>query len=59
MIVGAHRLDDEALRIQEYSSGASTAAFAVDHERFAAHEKFFVQDVRRWGAIAVRRCATC
>jgi enterochelin esterase-like enzyme len=48
MIVGAHRLDDETLRIQEYSPGESTAAFAFDPERFAAHEKFFVQDVRRW-----------
>lgn len=48
MIVGAHRLDDETLRIQEYSPGESTAAFAFDPERFAAHEKFFVQDVRQW-----------
>jgi enterochelin esterase-like enzyme len=48
MIVGAHRPDDETLRIQEYSPGESTAAFAFDPERFVAHEKFFVQDVRRW-----------
>src|ERR1700733_390863 len=48
MIVGAHRLDDETLRIQEYSPGASTAAFSFDPQRFAAHEEFFVQDVRRW-----------
>jgi enterochelin esterase-like enzyme len=48
MIIGAHRPDDETLRIQEYSPGESTAAFAFDHERFAAHENFFVQDVRRW-----------
>ena len=48
MIVGAHRLDDETLRIHEYSPGESTAAFAFDHDRFAAHEKFFVEDVRRW-----------
>ena len=48
MIVGAHRLDDETLRIQEYSPGESTAAFAFDPERFAAHEKFFVEDVRSW-----------
>jgi enterochelin esterase-like enzyme len=48
MIVGAHRLADETLRIQEYSPGESTAAFAFDPERFAAHERFFVQDVRRW-----------
>ncbi len=41
MIVGAHRLTDETLRLHEYSPG-----FAP--ERFAAHEKFFVEDVRRW-----------
>jgi enterochelin esterase-like enzyme len=48
MIIGAHRPDDETLRLLEYVSGKSTAAFAFDPERFAAHEKFFVQDVRRW-----------
>jgi enterochelin esterase-like enzyme len=48
MIVGAHRSDDETLRIQEYSPGENTAAFAFDHERFAAHERFFVEDVRGW-----------
>jgi enterochelin esterase-like enzyme len=48
MVVGAHRPDDETLRIQEYSPGESTAAFAFDPERFAAHEKFFVQDLRWW-----------
>src|SRR5207237_651270 len=48
MIIGAHRVDDETLRIHEYSLGESTAAFAFDHERFAAHEKFFVEGVRRW-----------
>jgi enterochelin esterase-like enzyme len=41
MIVGAHRLDDETLRLHEYSP-------VFDAERFAAHEKFFVEDVRRW-----------
>jgi pimeloyl-ACP methyl ester carboxylesterase len=41
MIVGAHRLADETLRLHEYSRG-------FDPERFAAHEKFFVDDVRRW-----------
>jgi len=41
MIVGVHRLADETLRLQEYSPG-------FDPERFAAHEKFFVEDVRRW-----------
>jgi hypothetical protein len=48
MIIGAHRMDDETLRIREYSPGESTPAFAFDPERFAAHEKFFVEDVRRW-----------
>ena len=41
MIVGTHRLDDEALRLREYSP-------VFDAERFAAHEKFFVEDVRQW-----------
>ncbi len=48
LVVGAHRLDDEMLRLHEYSPGESTAALAFDPERFAAHEKFFVEDVRRW-----------
>jgi enterochelin esterase-like enzyme len=41
MIVGTHRLDDEMLRLHEYSPG-------FDAERFAAHEKFFVEDVHQW-----------
>jgi enterochelin esterase-like enzyme len=41
MIVGAHRLDDETLRLHEYSPG-------FDPARFAAHEKFFTEDVRLW-----------
>src|SRR5437868_3109670 len=41
MIVGVHGLADEALRLREYSP-------AFDAERFAAHEGFFVEDVRRW-----------
>jgi enterochelin esterase-like enzyme len=41
MIVGAHRLTDETLRLHEYSPG-------FDPGRFAAHEEFFVDDVRRW-----------
>ena len=41
MIVGVHRLADETLRLHEYSPG-------FDAERFAAHEEFFVGDVRRW-----------
>ncbi|HEX4001869.1 MAG TPA: alpha/beta hydrolase-fold protein [Candidatus Acidoferrales bacterium] len=41
MIVGVHRLTDEMLRLHEYSP-------AFDPQRFAAHEKFFVEDVRGW-----------
>jgi enterochelin esterase-like enzyme len=41
MIVGVHGLTDEMLRLHEYSPG-------FQPERFAAHEKFFVEDVRRW-----------
>ncbi|MGA8428606.1 MAG: hypothetical protein WB729_02205 [Candidatus Sulfotelmatobacter sp.] len=41
MIVGVHGLTDEKLRLHEYSPG-------FEPERFAAHEKFFVEDVRRW-----------
>jgi enterochelin esterase-like enzyme len=41
MIVGTHRLDDEMLRLHEYSP-------VFDAERFAAHENFFVEDVRHW-----------
>jgi enterochelin esterase-like enzyme len=41
MIVGVHRLADETLRLHEYSPG-------FDPGRFAAHERFLVEDVRRW-----------
>jgi enterochelin esterase-like enzyme len=41
MIVGVHRLADETPRLHEYSPG-------FDPERFAAHERFFVDDVREW-----------
>ena len=41
MIVGVHGLADEMPRIHEYSPG-------FDPDRFAAHEKFFVDDVRQW-----------
>jgi enterochelin esterase-like enzyme len=41
MIVGTHRLADEMLRLHEYSPG-------FDPERFAGHERFFVEDVRSW-----------
>jgi len=41
MIVGVHRLADETQRLHEYSPG-------FDPERFAAHERFFVDEVREW-----------
>lgn len=41
MIVGVHRLADETVRLHEYSP-------RFDPERFAAHERFLVEDVRRW-----------
>jgi enterochelin esterase-like enzyme len=41
MIVGVHRRADETLRLHEYSPG-------FDPVRFAAHERFFVEDVRAW-----------
>jgi enterochelin esterase-like enzyme len=41
MIVGVHRLSDETQRLHEYSPG-------FEPERFAAHERFFVEDVPRW-----------
>jgi enterochelin esterase-like enzyme len=58
MIVGVHRLADETLRLQEYSP-------RFDPERFAAHEGFFVEDVRRWTgqrfgvALPAGRTAVC
>jgi enterochelin esterase-like enzyme len=41
MIVGVHRAADETLRLHEYSPN-------FDPERFAAHERFFVEDVGAW-----------
>jgi pimeloyl-ACP methyl ester carboxylesterase len=41
MIIGVHGLTEEMPRLHEYSLG-------FDTERFAAHEHFFVDDVRRW-----------
>jgi enterochelin esterase-like enzyme len=60
MIVGAYRTDDadEMVRIQEYSP-------SFDAERFAAHESFFVVDVRSWVrsrfnvALPAERTAVC
>jgi enterochelin esterase-like enzyme len=63
MVVGAHRLDDEALRLQEY---VCTTNFDWSNpERFAAHEQFFVCDVRQWvsshfdAALPPERTAVC
>jgi enterochelin esterase-like enzyme len=41
MIVGAHRVADETLRLHEYSP-------KFDPKRFAAHERFFVEDISAW-----------
>jgi pimeloyl-ACP methyl ester carboxylesterase len=41
MIVGVHGLGEEMPRLHEYSP-------VFDAKRFAAHEAFFVDDVRRW-----------
>jgi enterochelin esterase-like enzyme len=43
MVVGVHGLADDEGRLQEYVPG-------FDAERFGAHERFFVDDVRRWVA---------
>ncbi|MEU4192354.1 alpha/beta hydrolase-fold protein [Kribbella sp. NPDC026611] len=60
MVVGAYRTDDpdEMARIHEYSP-------SFDAERFAAHERFFVEDVRGWVqsrfgvALPAERTAVC
>jgi hypothetical protein len=58
MIIGVHGLAEETPRLHEYSP-------AFDAERFAAHEKFFVEDVRRWArsrlgvALPSERTARC
>jgi len=41
MVVGVHGLPDDDGRLKEYVPG-------FDKSRFAAHETFFVEDVRRW-----------
>ncbi len=41
MIVAAHRVDNEMERLREYSP-------VFDRERFAAHERFFVEEMREW-----------
>lgn len=43
-VVAIHRHADEKLRLREYSAG-------FDPERFAAHERFVIDDVRRWAEI--------
>lgn len=48
LIVAAHRHVAETIRLHEYALGESSDAFSFDQERFAAHERFFVEDVRRW-----------
>ena len=57
LVVGVHRLDDETTRLHEYSPG-------FDPGRFAAHESFFVGDVRQWtrsrfGEFPPERTAVC
>lgn len=41
MIVGAHGVDDETLRLHEYSPN-------FDPKRFRAHERFVVDEVQTW-----------
>src|SRR4051812_3209063 len=43
MVVGVHRVDDEMLRLHEYSP-------SFDPDRFAAHEHLFAGEVRDWVA---------
>jgi enterochelin esterase-like enzyme len=58
MIIGAHRVADEMLRLHEYSPG-------FDPERFAAHERFFVEGVGAWArsrfgvTLSAERTAVC
>ena len=58
MIVGVHRVADETLRLHEYSPN-------FDPERFAAHERFFVEDVGAWArsrfgvTLSAERTAVC
>lgn len=41
MVVGVHGMPDDDGRLKEYVP-------AFDSQRFAVHEQFFVEDVRRW-----------
>jgi hypothetical protein len=50
MVVGVHGLPDDDGRLKEYVPG-------FDESRFAAHERFFVEDVRLWVQTRFRRRA--
>lgn len=58
LIVGVYRIDDEMLRLHEYSP-------SFDPQRFAAHERFFVEEVGAWVqsrfgvTLPVERTAVC
>lgn len=58
MIVGVHRVADETVRLHEYSPG-------FDPERFAAHERFLVEDLGAWArsrfgiTLSAKRTAVC
>ena len=58
MIVGVHRALDETLPLHEYSP-------RIEPDRFAAHERFFVDEVRGWTktrfgvALPTERTAVC
>ena len=58
MIVGAHRVADETMRLHEYSPN-------FDPERFSAHERFFVEEVGAWArsrfgiTLPAKRTAVC
>lgn len=48
MVVATDRSDDEVLRLLEYSPGGGVTGPTSDPARFAAHEEFFVNEVRMW-----------
>jgi len=58
MVVGVHRHRNETVRLAEYSP-------VFDEARFAGHERFVVDDVRRWVqsrfdlALVAERTAVC
>lgn len=67
MIVGAYRTDDGAYRTDDEDEMARIREYSpsFDEERFAAHESFFVDDVRGWVrsrfnvALPAERTAVC